>query len=134
MTHNPLCTCLSNPESDGLGSRECTCYPYCEQLRQQDFHTAHTLTLSSCEAPQNSLHSHLNKNTQVTPLLCVNAELQHNSLKGYLLKLSVEFITRSIRNSSIKWEEWLGGDVGFVRVCRDVFWWCEVVVLFLSKS
>lgn len=61
MTHSPLCTCLSIPESDGLGSTGCTCYPYCGQLKQQDFHTAHTLTLSSCEGPQNSLHSHLNE-------------------------------------------------------------------------
>lgn len=75
VTHNPWCTCPSNPGAGGSGSRGCTYCPYCGQSGQQGFHIAHTVTLSSCEVPQNSLYSHL-KNTDYTVIIInVNAEL-----------------------------------------------------------
>lgn len=56
----------------------------------------------------------------------MNAELEHNSVKGYLLELSVEFIMQSLEIAVLS-----GRSRCF---CGDMVWWCGVVVLFLSKS
>lgn len=55
----------------------------------------------------------------------MNAELQHKSLKGYVLELSVELIMQNLEIPV------LSGRGGWF--CRDVVWWHGFfVILFLS--